>query len=154
MTKTLPAPIRSEVKYEMFGHAYRIWGGAGFEFGDLNELHYIMLRGIDAPSEDDPLFVKARSKLNAIISQKKLRIKVVGRDEMMREEADVFVVDQASTAEKEELNVGLRMIQLGFGWHNGDEFEGAEPLRQAQQEAQEKKLGVWAQSSTLPPGEL
>lgn len=154
MTKTLPAPIRDNIQYEMDGHVYRVWTGDSFEFGDTEELHCIMLRGIDAPNESHPFFLKSRNTLNGLIRLRKLRIKVVDRDEMMREVADVFVVDQFSVEGKEEFNVGLKMIQLGVAWYNGSEFDDAESFRQAQQEAREKRIGLWAQGSPLPQGEF
>jgi endonuclease YncB( thermonuclease family) len=39
---------------------------------------------------------------------------------------------------------------LGYGWYDGNEFAGVDTFRQAQQEAREKQIGVWAQEATQP----
>lgn len=151
MTKTLPAPVRNEVEYQVEGRAYRVWAGDSFEFGDVRGLHFIVLRGVIAPSEKHPLFFKARSRLYGLVHQKRIRIEVVDRDEQMREAADVYTIDPYSVSNPEE-NVGLRMIELGFGRYDGSEFTGADSLRQAEQVAKEKKIGIWAHESTHPLG--
>lgn len=145
MTSTLPAPIREEVRHNMEGRVYRVWEGDRFEFGDSKELHYVMLRGVRTPREGQPFFLKARNTLNAIIRDQRIRVEVVGRDEMMREQADVFVLSSSIGGDVDQLNVGLKMIELGFGWYDGDEFQGAEEFRQAQQSARAKELGIWGQ---------
>ena len=147
MTKTLPAPLQDEIPYEMEGSAYRIFSGDCFEFGEAEQVHCIVLRGVDAPDEGQPYFLKSRSVLNGLVRLMKLRCRVVYRDEVTRESADVFVLDETSVEGKVKFNVGLKMIQLGFARYNGSQFEGAESFQIAQQDAQQKGLGIWSQAS-------
>ena len=154
VTKTLPAPLSDEVTYEMEGRVGRLWSGDNFEFDEAQQMHCILIRGIDAPNEGQPLFLKSRNTLNAITRLKKLRVKVIDRDEMMKETADVFVLDETVVGGAEEVDVALKMIELGLAWYDGSQFENAETFERAQQSAKQKKLGIWAQESLAPPGEF
>lgn len=158
-TKSLPAPLAVNAEYELEGRVHRIWGGDSFEFGDSNELHYIMIRGVDSPKPGQPYFDEAKEHLIKSISGRTSRLSIVGRDQMMREFADVFsclktpegTSQGKETADAIETNIGLNLIQNGFGWYDGMEFEGSEALKQAELEAREKRIGLWAQDNPVAP---
>lgn len=156
--KSLPAPLRGNAEYDLEGRVYRIWGGDNFEFGAVNELHFVMIRGVDTPKPGQPYFDEAKEHLTGLLRRRRTRISIVSRDQMMREFADVFSrpkkSDSGQTADAIETNVGLNLIQHGMGWYDGMEFEGAEAFKQAELEAREARIGLWAQDNPIPPWEF
>jgi len=169
--KALPAPLLDNVEYELEGRVRRIWSSDSFEFGEVNELHYIMIRGVDTPKPGQPYFDEAKEHLTKLVRHRITRISVVGRDAMMREFADVHTrpkpvggagktadakttADAGKSADEIEINVGLSLIQQGFGWYDGMDFEGADTLKQAEQKAREERIGLWAQDNPTPPWEF
>ena len=147
MRKSLPAPLRSEEHYTLQGRPRRMWGGDNFEFGNSLELHYIVIRGIDTPKPGQELYGPARSAAWNRIRKRQIRVEVYGKDEMMREIADVYVPQKDGA----DVNLGLELLRLGWGWYDGNEFELAESYRQAELEAREKKIGIWATENPIAP---
>ena len=150
--KSLPAPLRDDVDhYSMVGRAIRLWGGDNFEFGKVNELHYIVIRGVDTPKPGQPYFAIARNHANRLMLKRKVRIEVYGHDSMKREIADVFVVNEDPADLTGDTSVGLELIRMGYGWYDGCEFEGAEAFKQAELDAREKKIGLWEAENPVAP---
>lgn len=153
--KSLPAPLLDELEYELEGRIGRIWGGDSFEFGDINELHCIMIRGVDTPKPGQKYFDEAKAHLEKLARKRIARISIVDRDTMMREFADVHTrpkpVDGAEETDETEINVGLSLIQAGLGWYDGMEFEGAAVFKQAELDAKEKRIGLWVEDNPIPP---
>jgi len=151
VSKSLPAPIRDEVEYQLVGKIERVWGGDHFEFGDHNELHYILVRGVDCPKYGQKFYSIARREMRNLTKNKQIRIEVVDRDEMMTEIADVFVVSEDPN--QADINVALELISTGMGWYDGNEFEGSELLKSAQANAKKDRTGLWSQENPVPPWE-
>ncbi len=152
ITKSLPAPLREETEYILEGRVDRVWGGDHFEFGDQQELHYIIVRGVDCPHYGQKYHSQSRHWTMDITAGKTVRIEVVGRDEMMVEVADVFV--DAGDPSEGEINIGLELLRLGLGWYDGNVFEGSEQYRAAHQEAKQKRIGLWSQDDPVSPGDF
>jgi len=159
--KALPAPLHDKVEYELEGRVRRIWGSDCFEFGQVNELHFIIIRGVDTPKPGQPYFDEAKAHLTKLVRKRIARISIVGRDSMMREFADVYSrpkppsdTTEAEAPDSIETNVALSLIQHGFGWYDGTEFADGEALEQAELEAREKRIGLWAQDNPIPPWEF
>jgi len=146
----MPAPLLGDVEYELEGCVRRIWDADKFEFGELNELHYIVIRGVDTPKPGQPYFDQAKERLTQSVRRRTTRISIVGRDSMMREFADVYSRPKNSE-DAIETNVGLDLIEQGLGWYDGLEFEGDEAFKQAELEAREKRVGLWAQDNPVAP---
>ena len=147
ISKSLPAPIRDQVEYTMIGHANRFWGSDNFEFGDANELHFVVIRGLSSPKPGQKYYRESVTALSEMVDGRKVQVEVVDRDFMMREIAHVYLYDPAT----ERFNVGLELITLGHAWYNGEKFEGWEAYEQAQKAAQENRIGLWAQESPVAP---
>ncbi|MFK7767869.1 MAG: thermonuclease family protein [Mariniblastus sp.] len=149
ITKSLPAPIQDDVEQVMIGRVNRFWGGDNFEFGDANELHYLVIRGISSPKSGQKYYVESVKTLSKILRGKDIQIEVVARDDMMREISDVFIYQPDSKAE--QYNVGLEMIRLGQAWYNGMKFKGWEDYAEAQKTARENRFGLWKQDTPVAP---
>ena len=162
--KSLPAPLSENSEYELEGRVRRIWGGDSFEFGDVDELHYIMIRGVDTPKPGQKYFDDAKAHITKLVRKRIARISIVGRDSMMREFADVHtrpknaedallapLTEYANTPDGIEINVGLSLIQEGFGWYDGMEFDGVQAYKQAHSDARTARIGLWAQDNPIPP---
>ena len=148
--KALPAPLLDNAQYELEGRVRRIWDADSFEFGELNELHYIVIRGVDTPKPGQPYFDQAKEHLIQSVRRRTTRISIVGRDSMMREFADVYSRPK-NTPDAIEMNVGLDLIEQGLGWYDGTEFEDDEAFKQAELDAREKRIGLWAQDAPVAP---
>ena len=153
-TKSLPAPVPESDEYVLTGKVLRLWGGDNYEFGETERLHYILLRGVDTPKPGQPFFGMARNRAYWMMISKKLRVEVSGRDEAMREISDVFVVNEDPADIAGDLNVGLELLRMGFGWYDGEEFELAETYKAAEAEARAKKIGIWSLENPVPPWEF
>jgi endonuclease YncB( thermonuclease family) len=149
VSKSLPTPIRDKVEYSLTGEIERVWGGDHFEFGDQNELHYILVRGVDCPKYAQEFYTQARHSTMDWTANKQVRIEIVDRDEMMTEIADVYVGDG-----DREFNLALRLIAEGLGWYDGNEFEGSAALETAQATAKENRIGLWSSDNPIPPWEF
>lgn len=147
--KSLPAPLLDNTDYELEGRVRRIWGANSFEFGEVNELHYIVIRGVDTPRPGQPFFDEAKEHLTKSVRHRTTRISVVGRDPLMREFADVY--SRPKTPDAIETNVALDLIENGLGWYDGAEFDGATALKQAEMDAREKRIGLWVQDNPVAP---
>ncbi len=148
-SRALPAPLRDDVECELIGEIPRARGGDHFEFGDRNELHYILVRGVDCPKYGQEYYSKARHTTMDLTRGKRVRIKIVGRDRMMTEIGDVFVIEEGS--QDQELNLALELVKAGMGWYDGNEFVGAEALKAAQAVAEENRTGLWEQDDPVAP---
>ena len=150
--KSLPAPLRDEASYTIEdGRVRRLWGGDNFEYGREQELHYIVLRGVDTPKPGQPYFALARNQAHRMMRRAKVRVEVVGLDELKREIADVFAESKNPNDTAGEQNVALEVLRTGFGWYDGTEFEGAEDYRKAEQSAREQRIGLWEDDNPVAP---
>lgn len=151
LNKTLPAPLRDKIAYEMDGNAFRTWRGNQFEFGNPYELHCIVIRGIAVPQSGQPGIERSRDRLHHLLERKQIRVSVVARDELMREIADVYLIDPEPVGKPEKgENIAIKMIALGFAWYDGSQFEGAAEIREAQEIARDGKVGFWAEAGVIP----
>ena len=64
----------------------------------------------------------------------------------MREIVDVIVPVGKTKGDFDggEFNLGVELTKRGWGLYNGESFDGAEQLIEAQAYAKENKLGIWA----------
>ena len=68
----------------------------------------------------------------------------------MREIVDVIVPVGKTKGDfnGDEFNLGVELIKRGWGLHNGESFDGAERLIEAEAFAKANKLGIWAEPET------
>lgn len=147
---SVPAGVRAESSANLQGYLGRVWGGDNFEFGDASELHYFFITGVDCPEPGQPFYEQAKQFLMKNYRHKLLELTIDGYDDWKRESGHAFYVDQNGHA----TDIGLSLIENGMAWYDGNEFEGAQTYRAAFENAQRKKIGLWAQPDPTPPWEF
>lgn len=146
---SFPPPLKDSAERVLEGHVGRIWGGDNFEIREEMELHYILIRGVDTPKVGQDYYDEAFQLFTKSVRGQKTRVEIVGRDELMREFADVFVLPKKESDLRKDM--GLELIKAGLGWYDGMEFDKAKEYREAEKQAREKKIGLWADPNPVPP---
>lgn len=147
--KCLPAPLPETLPYEFQGKIFRIWGGDYFDIRNDQLLHYVCLQGIDSPKPGQPFYDEAREELRRITADIELRVIVTKLDDSKVAFVKAWIPSE--TNDGDELDVGLEMIKQGFGWFDGNKFEGSDDYQSAHAKAREAKLGLWSQPDPVPP---
>lgn len=148
--RALPAPPRADVKVTLQGKIRRFWGGDNFEFSHGLNLHYVLLRGVDSPDPGESLYNESRVFASQLTRSKTVDVQVVGRDEMMREVADVIVFAGKSKGdfEGDPVNLGVELIRCGLARYNPEGFSDTDvnlmdTMTQAENEAKANEVGIW-----------
>ncbi len=173
--RMVPAPLSDVVPYDLVGTPQGIWGGDNFQLVEPDgKLHFVILEGMSSPKPGQPYFAESRQTLIQLINNKKIRVRVLRRDEQQREIGWVFaerqdlnehLADQVSEAgargdlesvaiggqDSNELDVGYQVIWMGMGWYNGSDFAMADRYRAGQATARKMKKGLWSQPAPSPP---
>lgn len=145
--RAMPAPLKDPVEQTYTGRITRVWGGDNFEFVSGKETHYLLLHGVDSPDPGQPFFQPSKQTTEKIAKWKQVTVHTVARDEVMRELADVIVPVGKTKGEfdEDEFNLGVELIKRGWARYNGESFDGAEQLIEAETFAKEQKIGIWAE---------
>lgn len=144
--KSVPTPLPETFPYEIQGaSAGSFWGGDSFEATYEGLLHYLVLQGIDSPKRGQDYYRQSRKCLMDLVRNRPLRAVLYGLDDEKREIAQVFVGD---------VDVNLEMVRAGAAWFDGNEFEDSDRFKAAEQEAREKKIGLWKNPNAVPPSEF
>lgn len=148
--RALPAPPRQEVKASFQGKIYRMWGGDNFEFGQSHNLHYVLLRGVDAPDPGQPFYNESKLAATQLTRGKLVDVQVIDRDEVMREIADVVVPVGKTKGdfEGDRFSLGVELIRRGLARYNPEGFaeddrELAAKYIAAEELAKKTKVGIW-----------
>ncbi len=147
--KSLPAPLPHELPYEFHGKIFRVWGGDYFDIRDGQRLHYVCLQGIDSPKPGQTFYGKACNELRRIVGDQELRVVVTKLDDSKVAYVKAWLPDASKS--DPAVDIGLEMIRRGFGWYDGNEFDGDSEYKSAQSFARAKKLGLWNQPDPVPP---
>ena len=123
--------------------------------------HRIRFSGIDAPEKNQPYGEESTKNLKLLVHNKRVLIEYSKYDRYDRIIGVVLVNQQSdlSCQEKDcvrKINVGLELIKNGLAWHYKKyQFEQREKEREdysdAEINAREKKLGLWADKESMPP---
>ncbi len=148
-SKEIPAGLRDVAPTTLKGKLSRAWGGDNFEFGQKQQLHYFFMIGIDCPESGQPFYKRAHNYLIERCFDREMDIEVLMYDELKREVGHAWVTE----ADGKRVNLAIDLLSNGFGWYDGNEFEGAEQYREAMESARAKKLGLWSQPNPTPPWE-
>jgi endonuclease YncB( thermonuclease family) len=108
------------------------------------EAHRIRLHGIDTPERGQPFSRVATEALADIIAGKEVGITVVDTDRYGRTVGVVHFDGQ---------NVNLTLVQDGYAWWYERYAPRDDDLREAQQKARGKSLGLWSEKNPIPPWE-
>lgn len=150
--KSLPAPLPETLPYEFHGKVFRVWGGDYFDMRVGQVIHFVCLEGVDSPKHGQPFAGEAWHELSRITNDKQLRVVIKRLDESKVAFVRAWV--PAESESDQEIDVGLELIKRGFGWYDGNTFEGDTDYQSAQTEAREAKLGLWSEPNPIPPWEF
>jgi len=147
----VPASLDRAAPFSYTARLGRKWGGDNFEVVEGNMVHFVYLRGIDAPCEGQFGRELAEEKTRILTRGKMVVVNVVLRDGWQREEGFVEIPDE-ETGQKKDL--GLELISSGLAWFDGSEGSHHDAYQAAHKKAKKQKLGVWSQKDPVPPWEF
>ena len=123
--------------------------------------HKIRLAGIDAPERGQPGGYRSKESLAALVYEQPVRIERHRRDGLKPIVGKVWVASPDSPCRGKldcpmTLDAGLEQIKIGRAWsfrRYADEQTPEDRARyeSAEQEAREKKLGLWRGGTAMPP---
>lgn len=103
--------------------------------------HKIRLAGIDAPEKKQAFGTKSREALAEMIHEKDVVVEWSSRDKYGR------IIGVIRIGER---NINREMIAGGWAWHYR-QFSKSKGLQAAEDEAREKRRGLWADEKTPEP---
>ena len=122
----------------------RIIDGDTFDVLDSNNhLLRIRMNGIDAPEKGQAFGTRAKEKLAALCGAKTIRIVPFRKDRNGRWIADSFLGQTSLSA---------AMIREGMAWHF-KKYSSDTTLAQLEQQARQKKIGLWSDPAPVAPWE-
>jgi len=127
--------IRARVIHVADGDTFTVlWNG---------EPRVIRIRGIDAPETGQPFGTKAAWALKTMVLDRTVTLRTYEQDRYGRTIADV---------ECGGVNVALSMVEQGLAYHYV-RYSDDPALALAEQNARRNRMGLWSQSSPVPPWE-
>lgn len=109
-----------------------------------NKSMKIRLAGIDAPEKAQPFGHKSRQLLANLLYKRNVTLRIQGYDRYHRILATVY--------DEQNRNINLIMLQQGMAWVYQGYKKNSDYLY-AQQQAQQKKLGLWSEPYPISPQE-
>lgn len=101
----------------------------------------IRLEGIDCPEKKQDFGQQARQSTTALCFNKNVRVVSTGKDRYGRILAFVYVGDMC---------INKELLKQGMAWHY-KEFNTDKTLATIEEDAKAHKVGLWSQSSPIPP---
>lgn len=146
------SPHSLKITNDTIHHDYEIFVigvSDGDTFSGLTQTEKIEIRyrihGIDAPEKSQPFANKSKEYLSDLIFNKKVKIKVeTKRDKYGRPIVRVFTSDGK--------DVGAELLKNGLAWHY-KEYDDSEEYSFLEEEARNKKMGLWSDNSSVAPWE-
>lgn len=119
------------------------------EFGAVDNIK-IRLRGIDAPEKGQAFGAEATRRLARLIEHKNILLRFhreakesdQGRDGYSRDLATIF---------RKGRNINLLLVQEGCAWHYAYYTAEETDLAEAERQAREARLGLWAEDEPMEP---
>lgn len=150
-TATEPEKPAEQVPIKTSGNKRTLTGKViGISDGDTfrllaegNENVKVRLYGIDAPEKGQDYGTQSQQKLSSLIFSKPVRVEQKNKDRYGRVVGVAFA---------DGLNVNEEMLRSGFAWHYRH-YDKNKEWATLQQEAQQKKAGLWQQPLPTPPWE-
>lgn len=133
-----PAPeadLRGRVVRVSDGDTISVLDGSGRQ-------HKIRLYAIDTPELAQAHGKSAREALSRRVYQKTVEVVVVDVDDYQRKVGTVY---------RNGDNINLDLVARGHAWWYEYHAPHEHPLKQAQQEARDQRLGLWANRDPMPP---
>jgi len=110
----------------------------------------VRLSGIDAPEKAQPFGAATKKSLSGLVYGKEVTVELIRRDYYPHVVGKVLV---------HGLDVNLVQIERGMAWfvrhyQNEHPTEDSEKYMQAQNVAENKRIGLWADKNPTPPWEF
>ncbi len=105
---------------------------------DSDNVLKIRLYGIDAPERSQKFGSQSTQAMKEYVLNKKVKLDKVNEDRYGRIVGKIY---------SDGVYVNLDMIKNGYAWHY-DHYSQDSDLKKAQQNAKDKKLGLWSDKST------
>ena len=104
----------------------------------------VRLSGIDTPERGQPFGTKAKQALSGQVFGKDVTVNSSGEDRYGRTLGEIIVGGES---------VNVWLVRGGWAWWYERYAPDDKQLRDAQQAAQQAKLGLWADANPVPPWE-
>ena len=117
--------------------------GDTFKLKSSGQIIKVRIYGIDAPEIDQHYGKEAGEALRDIIDGKEIRLRILNKDVYGRTVGEPWLGDS--------LNVSLWMVKNGYSWWYMNYSKKRIDLKEAEAEAKNKKLGLWADSNPIAP---
>jgi len=107
-----------------------------------NKTVRIRMEGIDAPEKGMPFYRVAKNYLADLCFNKQVTLKITGKDNHDRTLAFSYLDDGRELSHE--------MLKAGLAWHF-KKYNNDSDLTELEDDAREKKLGLWVDTSPMPP---
>ncbi|EXI85599.1 MAG: Thermonuclease precursor [Candidatus Accumulibacter regalis] len=122
------------------------------------EQHKIRIAGVDCPEKAQPFGQRSKQSMSALVFGKEVDVQWNKRDRYRRIIGKVMVAAPSCRATlcPKTLDAGLTQLTLGLAWRyrkyaKDQSSEDAGRYEFAEQEAREKRVGLWADRHPVPP---
>lgn len=111
----------------------------------------VRLNGIDAPESDQPFGTKSKEMLTSLIGEKSVRVVTQGEDRAGQIIGDVYFKGDKSAASEDDVYLNNDLVANGFAWHFVRFAPDNKTLADSEQQARDKKAGLWAEPNPIAP---
>jgi endonuclease YncB( thermonuclease family) len=134
-----------ENKNTIVGEVVGISDGDSFKIKlSDNEVIRVRLAYVDCPERGQDFYQKAKNFSSDQIFKKSVRIEVTDTDRYKRKVGLLYYDDKILNEE---------LLRKGFAWHY-TRYSNDAKLQQLEQEARQKKIGIWSIKNQMPPWEF
>jgi micrococcal nuclease len=120
--------------------------GDTFKMKVNGQIIKIRVYGVDAPEKKQPYGEEAGAALRNLIDGKEIRLRVLNKDVYGRTVGEPWLGDS--------LNVSLWMVKHGHSWWYKSYSKKRMDLKEAEEEARAKKIGLWKDDGAVAPWEF
>jgi endonuclease YncB( thermonuclease family) len=129
--------------YDLTGRVVRVADGDTLTILDSKQKkHKIRLFGIDSPESQQPYYKAAGKALSRLTSGKDVDVVIKDTDSYGRTVGVIYL---------DNIDINLEMVTLGYAWWYRRFARSDEDLKQAEQFARSRKLGLWGDPDPIAP---
>jgi micrococcal nuclease len=126
-------------------HIDRVIDGDSFALIDESNTRVVVrIQGIDAPETDQPLGLRARDALAALVIKKRVVVGLTGKTDLYGR--------SLAWVTSGDIDVGLQLVKEGLAWH-AVKYSNDARLAEAEYAARAVGLGLWRDPDAVPPWE-
>jgi len=130
-------------RVDLTGRVVRVADGDTVTLLDRsNTQHKVRLYGIDTPERNQPYGKAAKNALVGLINNRPVEVVVVTKDSYGR---------TVGTLYRDGVNINEAMVAAGYAWWYQYFAPHERALQEAEQQAREQRLGLWADPHPVPP---